>query len=380
VDLTDGVLTATPNAGEYSAPINQFFRLKDFVSPDYMNVVRISRSGLWSVAVLDLDKEPLVLSNPDTKGRYFVIQLMNMWTDQFGSAGSRTTGTGPGNFLIAGPKWTGTAPSDIKEIFRSSTHYAWVLIQTLTNGPQEIPEVIAIEDQYKLTPLSAWGKSYAPPKDIPVDTSVDTNTTPIEQLHQMDAGTFFKRLAILMKDNPPYVADAPMLDKLKEIGVEPGKDFDINKIDPAVARGLNRSVKDAWSLIVKAPLMMQAVNGWINPTNLGNYGTDYNTRAAVAWLGLGALAWHDAVYPTALIDSDGKRLDGDKQVRSPSPERQRWQLVPTEQERELVYFDLSGQLLRPQPHRTVCYNTLDATQVQCGWIAGRVHSGRLARC
>ena len=310
MDVTNGVLTAASRSGEYSAPINQFFRLTEYVSPDFKNVVRVSRSGLWSVAVLDLDQEPIVVSHPDAKGRYFVMQMMNMWTDDFGSVGSRTTGTEPGNFLIAGPKWDGAVPPDIKETYRCSTRFAWVLVQTVANGPQDFPEVIALEHEYKLTPLSAWGKPYTPPDNVPIDPTVDTTATPYDQLRLMNGVTFFKRLAMLMKDNPPYAADAPILKKLRAIGVEPGKDFDVDQLDPKHAEALNRAAKHVWSEVESAPLQMANVNGWILPLNLGRYGTDYNTRCVVAWLGLGALTSDDVIYPTAYVDGDGKPLDG----------------------------------------------------------------------
>jgi len=112
-----------------------------------------------------------------------------------------------------------------------------------------------------------------------------------------------------MKDNPPYPADAPILEKLKTIGVEPGQEFDISKLDPAIARALNRAVQDVWRKIESAPFKMKTVNGWVNPLNLGDYGTDYDTRAIVAWLGLGALTKYDAVYPTAFLDGDHNRLN-----------------------------------------------------------------------
>jgi hypothetical protein len=51
------------------------------------------------------------------------------------------------------------------------------------------------------------------------------------------------------------------------------------------------------------------VNGWIQPANLGRYGTDYETRAGIAFMGLGADQQEDTVYPTAYVDGDGKPLD-----------------------------------------------------------------------
>ena len=92
MDVTRQVMTAAPRSGEYSAPVNQFHRIRDFVDPDFKNVVRISRNSLWSTAFVDLDAEPVVFSHPATKGRYLVAQIMDMWTDNFASLGTRTTG------------------------------------------------------------------------------------------------------------------------------------------------------------------------------------------------------------------------------------------------------------------------------------------------
>jgi hypothetical protein len=311
MDVTSKTITAVAKAGEYHAPMNQLLRMRTYVSPDYKDVVRISRNSLWSGGVFDLEKEPIVFSHPDTKGRYIVIQLINMWTDDFGSIGSRTTGTGAGNFLIAGPKWNGTPPPDIKDVYRCSTRYGWVLVQIAAKGPEEFKEVNALQDQLKITPLSAWGRPYTPPDNVPVDPTTDTTALPFDQVRLMDGEHFFKRLAMLLKDNPPYPDDAPMLEKLKKIGIEPGKEFDINKLDPALAKGLNRAPQKVWDIFQSAPYEMKTVNGWILPLNLGRYGTDYNTRAFIAYFGLGALTSDDVVYPSAVVDGDGRALYAD---------------------------------------------------------------------
>jgi len=310
MDVTNGVLTATPKAGEYKAPINQFFRIRTYVSPDFKDVVRISRNSLWSVAVLDLEKEPVVISHPDTGGRFVVVQMMNMWTDDFGSVGSRTTGSGSGKFLIAGPKWSGTAPTDIKDIYKCATRYAWVLVQISAKSPEEFPAINAIQDQLKVTPLSAWGRPYMPPDNVPVDPAVDTTSTPFDQVRLMDAATFFNRLAHVMKDNPPYATDSSMQEKLRKLGVEPGKDFDASRVDPNVLKGLNRVPAQIWNTLASAPYQMKGVNGWLLPLNLGRYGNDYNTRAFIAYVGLGALTSDDAIYPSVFVDADGNPLLG----------------------------------------------------------------------
>ena len=182
MDVTRRVMTAAPRSGEYSAPVNQFHRLRDFVSPDFKNVVRISRNSLWSTAFLDLDAEPVVFSHPATQGRYLVAQVMDMWTDNFASIGSRTTGEEPGHCLIAGPRWQGSLPADVEATYRCPTRYAWVLAQIAAADPQDFPAVHALQDGLTITPLSAWGTGYTPPDQTPVDPAVDTTATPFDQV------------------------------------------------------------------------------------------------------------------------------------------------------------------------------------------------------
>jgi hypothetical protein len=309
MDLTKEASTATPTAGSMKAPINQFAVMTQYPDASFRAVARTGLDTLFATAWADLDKEPLVLSVPDTNGRYYVIALFDIWSNVFASIGKRNTGTGSGNFLIAGPGWQGTPPADVKEVFWSPTRFVWVNGQMQANGPHDYSVVNALQKQYKLTPFSAWGQSYEPPTDVPVAAGVDVTISPLEQVQKMDAGAFFKRLAHLMKDNPPAAADAPIVKKLKKLGIEPGKDFDINKVDPATARGLQRAM-GAFEKLEEGMKKLKTDNGWIvMAKDIGNYGTDYDTRAGIALVGLGAIQPLDVTYPTAFEDGDGKALD-----------------------------------------------------------------------
>jgi hypothetical protein len=309
MDVTREVLTATHKAGEYSAPINQFARIRTYVDPDYDNVVRISVNSLWSFAFLDLDQEPMIVTVPDAGHRYLVAQALNMWTDDFGSVGTRTPATKSGDFLIAGPNWNGTAPEGIKETFRSSTRYAWILVQISAASRKDFPAIHALQDKLNVTPLSAWGKPYTPPETVPVDPNVDLTATPFDQVRLMTGEMFFKRLAKVLKDNPPYAADARVVEELRLLGVEAGKEFDPDTIDQQVRKGINQAPWNVWKELAEGPYTMSATNGWLNFLNLGRYGTDYNTRAFIAYAGLGALTSADCVYPSAFVDGDGHALD-----------------------------------------------------------------------
>jgi hypothetical protein len=125
----------------------------------------------------------------------------------------------------------------------------------------------------------------------------------------MDAGAFFGRVARLMKDNPPASDDGPMIEKLRWLGIEPGKDFDIAAIDPYIARGLLRAM-EAFAMLEKGVRDLKTKDGWIViPSNFAKYGTDYQTRAGIALIGLGGIWPQDVSYPTAFLDGDEKPLD-----------------------------------------------------------------------
>jgi hypothetical protein len=310
-DVTEGVQTnvAEPKEGGH-APVNQFSNFLKYPTAAYKDVVRMNVDTLYSLAWLDLSKEPIVLSVPDTHGRYYLMPVIDVWTNVVGSPGKRTTGTEAGNFAIVGPNWKGTLPDGVKEV-KSPTNTAIIAGRTQANGPADYAVVNAIQKQYKLTPLSSFGKPYNPPKGV-VDPQIDMKTPPVDQVSRMSAQVFFKTLATLMKSNPPPAADAPVMMKLAKIGIVPGEDFDISKLDPAVARGLEGSVQTAVAkLQAAAKETGKPVNGWnIPPMNLGNFGTDYGLRAVFALIGLGANIAQDAVYPGAFVDTDGKPLSG----------------------------------------------------------------------
>jgi hypothetical protein len=310
MDITREKVTNVAKPEGFAAPVNQFVHLRSFPDASFKDVVRANVDTLYSAAFLDLSAEPLVLSVPDTQGRYYLMPLMDAWTNIFASPGKRTTGTKPGHFAITGPGWTGELPKGVTEL-KSPTNMVWLIGRTQTNGPKDYAAVHKVQDGYKLVPLSVFGKPYTAPEGQ-VDPNVDMKTPPVEQLQKMSSETFFNRLAALLKSNPPPAAEAPLLDKLKAIGIVPGEKFNPAKLEPAVAKALEKSVSVAMEKLLAASKESGApVNGWrVPPMVLGNFGTDYGTRAVVALVGLGANLPADAVYPSLFVDADNQPLDG----------------------------------------------------------------------
>jgi len=203
-------------------------------------------------------------------------------------------------------------PTILTKEIKSPTSLVWIIGRTQTNGKADFAPVRALKAQYKLIPLSAWGNDYTRPAEVAVDRKVDAKTPPVEQVAKLAAAAFFARLAALMKDNPPAEADKPMVEKLARIAIVPGQPFDPAKLDPVVAKGVERGAKAGWEQIVAETKKPQGkvVNGWDVMGDLGRYGTNYLFRAVVALVGLGANRPEDAIYPHATVDADGKLLNG----------------------------------------------------------------------
>ena len=233
-----------------------------------------------------------------------------MWTDVFASPGWRTTGTQAGNFLVTPPGWTGTVPADFTRI-DAPTPYVWIIGRTQTNGPADYDAVHKIQAGYKVTPLSQWGKPPVP-TEVKIDPSVDMKTPPKIQVDTMAASKFFAYAAELLKLQPPHITDQPIIARLKRIGFEVGKSFDLDKVDAAVKKALETAPEDAQKLMAwKAPTLARVANYWsMNTDTMGVYGNYYLKRAIVAQAGLGANVPEDAIYPLNLGDETGKPLDG----------------------------------------------------------------------
>src|SRR6516165_4234121 len=288
-------------------PANMFHNFSAFPTADFKTVVRPNFDTLYSAAFLDMTKEPVIVSAPDTGGRYYLLPMLDMWTDVFASPGWRTTGTQAGNFLITPPGWNGDTPSGMTRI-DAPTPYVWIIGRTKTDGPQDYDAIHKIQAGYKITPLS---QNYSPPT-VTIDPSVDMKTPPKVQVDTMPAEKYFAYAAELLKVIPPHITDQPMIAQLKKIGLEPGKSFEWDKVSPAIRKALESTPEDAQRLMAwKLPTLARVVNGWsMNTDTMGVYGNYYLKRAIVAQLGLGANLPEDAIYPANLADESGKPLDG----------------------------------------------------------------------
>ena len=321
MDVTRRQLTnAEPGTGFGRGPMNTISNVPQYPAADDKVVVRPNFDTLYSVGYLDLTKEPMVVSVPDTNGRYYLFPMLDMWTDVFASPGWRTTGTEAGTFVVTAPGWRPYLKERLIEEFKlpaniqridAPTPYVWIIGRTKTDGPSDYDAVHKIQAGYKFTPISEWGKPVKPVA-AKIDPRVDMKTPPKLQVDAMPAAEYFAYAAELMKLHPPHTTDEPILARMKHVGIEPGKSFDLASAEAAVQKGLESAPAAAQKLMAwKVATLARVANGWsMNTDTMGVYGNYYLKRAIVAQFGLGANLPEDAIYPLNLGDDAGKPLDG----------------------------------------------------------------------
>ena len=309
MEMTRRVVTNAAKPEGTHAPMGQLIKLREYPNASFRDVTAPNADTLYTTAFFDVGNEPWVLSIPDMNDRYYLMPMLDGWTNVFQVPGKRTTGTAAQTYAITRADWSGTLPAGVKQ-FRSPTNIVWLLGRIYCTGtPEDYAAVHKLQDECKLVPLSAYGKPYTPPEGK-IDPSIDMKTAVRDQVNRMDAVAYFTLLAQLMKTNPPPPADAPALAKYAKIGLVPGEDFDASKLRADFAKRIPEIAFDRIMLQFKIKKDVKEINGWGYITKTGLYGTDYLMRALVTAIGLGANRPQDAVYPTSLKDAEDRSYDG----------------------------------------------------------------------
>lgn len=293
-----------------SAPMNSFWHAPQVAAPGNQQTGGSPNADtLYSTAWLDLSREPLVLSVPAVSDRFYAIEMAGIDSDNFAYVGTVATGTAAGDYLIAGPGWLGQAPPDVLDVLpRSRTPVVFVLGRTEVLGQGDIPLARAIQQGYRLTPLSRWLDPKLPPVPPPqamVPVGVDYHDTSGAWLTMNDA----------MTRNPPGVPPGieqrSLIDLFATIGIGPGQRLE--RQSAATLRGLKRAAVDGLALLEQMTMGRgKQVNGWTYPPlDTGRAGQvgDYITRSAIqAMGGIVANDPQQSVYLNAFSDAKGGPL------------------------------------------------------------------------
>ncbi len=348
-------------------PDNHFVHFRKLPSPSNRDIVRPNRDTMYSIAWLNLNKGPILLTVPETIDRYYLVQIMDMWTDTFAGPSSRTTGSEGGRFLIVGPNWDGQLPEttspEIKELIndfrliKSPTNQVWIMVRIEAGSEAEYPIVHKIQDGYQLEQIGIpkdqssqiLSNPRKDPRFLKITQAIEKGAvTPPQVIEQMDAATFFEIFTELMIENPPHIQDWPIVALMSQIGIIPGKAPHFESLDENVQNALNQAVQDALKDIhVQTPIPFK--DYWrFMPMFTGSYGANYMFRAAIAFTGLGANLPEDAVYPVTNIDCNSEILDGSKNY---VVHFEKDQIPPTNAFWSLTVYDSEIYLIENPIHR-----------------------------
>jgi len=293
------------------APINTLREVQALPPVGSANPPTPSLDTLDSTGWLDLAAEPLILTLPDSHGRYVDARALDMWTNVVWStsapAGPRLSGIKEQTIAFVGPGWQGDLPKDVKRV-DVPTRNAWVTVRIQSNDGRDLTVVRKLQRGIRLVPLSVYagnGHSAAVP---PLESAARATGTPAAQVAALDAGSFFSRLAQGLQGNPPVPDDPHALKILADLGVTPGAPVELPaKAGEAIAAGLS----DGHIRVATPPPNLLSVNGWSwFGDGAGNYGPDYALRAYAAFSQPGIGTKGDEVRATVKLDSDGHALNG----------------------------------------------------------------------
>jgi hypothetical protein len=258
---------------------------------------------------LDVSAEPWVFSIPDMGERFYIMPMLSAYNEVFFVAGSRATGGSAQEYVITGPGWSGALPEGVTHV-ESPTALVWILGRVYCAGtPEDYKAVHELQDKFSSVPLSTYGKPYKPPAGV-VDETFDMEKAVRKQVNDLPLDEYFSYLAELLETNPPKPEDAPLVERMAEIGIVPGQEFDDSKL-PHLGHKLDPKL--ALLELVRAMKKKEPVNGWLYwRSNAGEYGSDYEQRAMVTLIGPGLNFPQDALYPFSEKDVDGDEYDGSK--------------------------------------------------------------------
>ncbi|MGM4988146.1 DUF1254 domain-containing protein [Tardiphaga sp. 841_E9_N1_2] len=290
---------------QYKGPFNSILNVSRVFTPDDTAFVTPNSDTPYTFIGPDLRAEPMVLTVPPMeKDRYFVFQMMDLYTFNFDYVGSRTTGNGGGDFLIAGPDWNGPVPSGITKVIRSETQLVNVVGRTQLFNPGDLENLRKIQSGYQLRPLSRYLGTTAPAAVADIKW-----IRPVKPAEQSKSLEFFNQLAFLLQLTSVNPAEAALRNRFESIGIVSGAAFDTASISDTRRAALLAGMAEGQAEIdaYRATLGGKSADLFGSREFLKN---DYLKRATGTQVGIGANSKDEALYPIYEKDGEGRPLDG----------------------------------------------------------------------
>jgi hypothetical protein len=295
---------------EYKTAPNRLYNTARVYTPKDTAVVTPNSDTPYSFVAMDLRAEPFVFCNPEIeKGRYFSVQLVDMYTFNYGYMGTRTTGNSAACGMIAGPSWKGEKPDGIAHMFRSETDFSLVIVRTQLFNPADLDSVKKIQSGYRAEPLSKFQNKPTPPA-APAITWLKVD----KKLAEAEPFAYLNFVLALCPPTGPAAVEAPMRARFAKIGVEAGKPFEVSKLTPEQRKEIEAGVKAGLEKIKQAVATIgKEENGWrVATKGFGDrqaYAGDFTLRAAAAMAGIYGNEAVEALYPMLVADGDGQSPD-----------------------------------------------------------------------
>jgi hypothetical protein len=297
------------SSSQYKGPFNAVHNEARVFTPKDTAVVTPNSDTPYSMLAMDLRAEPMVLCVPKIdKSRYYSVQLIDMYTFNYGYIGSRATGSDAGCYMVAGPDWKGDAPAGVNKIFHSETQFSLAAYRTQLFNAKDMPNVVKIQARYTIKPLSAFTHRPAPPAAPTIDFPAFTRD---------DMKLPFPRiLNFVLQFCPTPDSEKELRAKFAKVGIEAGKTFDLASLSDSHKAEEALAVKEGYDAIDKRRNTMGTnINGWLVSSPAGNrafFNGDWTKRAATALAGIYANDSAEATYPFAHNDNNNEALDGSK--------------------------------------------------------------------
>lgn len=293
---------------DYKAPWNVLCNIPRVFTPQDKAIQTPNSDTPYSWIGLDLRTEPIVFTVPPIpKNRYWSLQLIDLYTHNFEYLGSRTTGNDGGSFMIAGPEWKGETPKGIKKVIRCETEIASAQFRTQLFNTADLKNVIAIQKQYIIKPLSVFLGKPSPKSEKPINF-----IKPLTSSQQKTSLQFFNNLNFVLQFCPVHPSEKELRTKFEKIGIKPGNTIDTTTLDPKIKEAMHQGIADSWSEFEKTKKEIES--GRLASGDL--FGTrnflknNYNYRMTAAVLGIYGNTKEEAMYPAYYVDGNGEKLNG----------------------------------------------------------------------
>jgi len=301
----------------YGAPFNELAHKTELLGPEFKDIVRPNNDTMYSFAWLDLRAQPIVITVPEIKDRYYSVQLVDMFTHNFGYIGTRATGTEAGSYVVAGPQWEGTKPGDAKAVFHSESNFVYCIIRTEVDGLDDVAAVVELQKQYRLTAMNVFlGRSR-----VPVAAGI---TFPAYDPSKAKSAAFIDLLNFLLMQVVIVPEEQELTSRFSAVGIQAGaRSASLaltpelrDAVDAGVGQGVMAITQAMQDLSTVEGVTARAEHGWQGVDGMFGPGkemrTKYLVRAGAALLGLYGNDADEAYYPIGNTDASGNRFDASK--------------------------------------------------------------------